>query len=82
MACRIGAEKALALGNSITCSAKRFSAGAPSASVKAITRPPRAAASCRLLAVFSKSGPEGQSAITGTLLSISAMGPCFISPAA
>jgi hypothetical protein len=50
--------------------------------VKAITRPPRAAASCRFDAVFSNSGPEGHSAITGTAASISAIGPCFISPAA
>jgi hypothetical protein len=35
-----------------------------------------------LLAVFSNKGPEGQRAITGTSSSISAIGPCFISPAA
>ena len=35
-----------------------------------------------LLTVFSNSGPDGASTITGTLSSISAIGPCFISPAA
>jgi hypothetical protein len=35
-----------------------------------------------LLAHFSNNGPEGTTAITGTLGSINAIGPCFISPAA
>ena len=55
---------------------------APAASLNTITCPPRAAASCRFDAVFSNSGPDGTMAITGTSLSISAIGPCFISPAA
>ena len=55
---------------------------APAASLNTITWPPRAAASCRFDAVFSNSGPDGTMAITGTSLSISAIGPCFISPAA
>ena len=54
----------------------------PSASEMKITRPPRAMTSCALEAVLSKSGPEGAQTITGTPSSISAMGPCFISPAA
>ena len=44
--------------------------------------PPRARTSCMLLTVFSNSGPDGARTITGTSSSISAIGPCFISPAA
>ena len=46
------------------------------------TLPPRACTSCMLLTVFSNSGPEGARTMTGTASSISAMGPCFISPLA
>ena len=59
-----------------------FSFAAPFASLNTMILPPRAAASCRLDAVFSNSGPEGTIAMTGTFGSIKAMGPCFISPAA
>jgi len=54
----------------------------PSRSEIRITRPPRAATSCMFEAVFSKSSSVGATTITGTASSMSAIGPCFISPAA
>ena len=57
-------------------------AAMPAASEMRITRPPLARTSCMLLTVFSNSGPDGAMTITGTDSSISAIGPCFISPAA
>ena len=47
-----------------------------------ITLPPRAATSLMFEAVFSNSGSEGAMTITGVVSSISAIGPCFSSPAA
>ena len=44
--------------------------------------PPRAATSCMLEIVFSKRRSYGAMTITGTFSSISAIGPCFSSPAA
>ena len=47
-----------------------------------ITLPPRAITSCTFDSVLSNSASDGASTITGTASSISAIGPCFISPAA
>ena len=44
--------------------------------------PPRATTSRALLAVLSNKRSDGATNTTGTLSSISAIGPCFISPAA
>ena len=54
----------------------------PLASLKNTTWAPRAATSCKLEAVFSKSASGGAMTITGTSLSMSAIGPCLSSPAA
>ena len=58
------------------------SASQPAASLMTTMWAPRAAASRRLDAVLSKSGPGGATTITGTPRSMSAMGPCLSSPAA
>ena len=60
----------------------RRPAAMPSASEISTTLPPRAWTSCMFETVFSNSGPDGARTIIGTLSSISAIGPCFISPAA
>ena len=49
--------------------------------VTAITEPPRALASWMLLSIFSKTWSCGARATTGMFSSMSAIGPCFISPA-
>jgi hypothetical protein len=54
----------------------------PAASEIITTRPPRAMTSSTFDSVFSKRSSGGASTITGTLSSMSAIGPCFISPAA
>ena len=69
-------------GRTIVSVAMGCSFDAPAASLNTMIWPPRAAASCRLDADFSNSGPDGTMAMTGTSLSMRAMGPCFISPAA
>ena len=54
----------------------------PLASDMKITLPPRAITSCMLEKVFSNSASLGAMTMTGTVSSISAIGPCFSSPAA
>ena len=48
----------------------------------AITSAPRARTSSMLLTSFGKTGLSSATTTTGDSLSSSAMGPCFISPAA
>ena len=55
---------------------------APFASVRRMILPPRAATSCMLETVFSNTPSCGAVTITGMVSSISAIGPCFNSPAA
>jgi hypothetical protein len=45
-------------------------------------RPPRAATSCMLETVFSNTPSRGAMTTTSIASSTSAIGPCFISPAA
>ena len=55
----------------------------PGTSERKITLPPRATTSWTFAAVLSNNGsPPGAITMTGTSSSTSAMGPCFISPAA
>ncbi len=82
MAYRIGATKGSTSGRTTVARASAESRAAPFASDRKITRPPRAITSSRFEAVFSNRESEGAITITGTSSSISAMGPCFISPAA
>ncbi len=71
-------------GTGKTTVAMQFSPASaiPSESEISTTLPPRACTSCMFDTVFSNNGPDGASTMIGTESSISAIGPCFISPAA
>jgi hypothetical protein len=62
-------------------SSRGWFAAAPLASVTRMSRPPRAATSCMLETVFSKTRSWGAITITGMVSSMSAIGPCLSSPA-
>ena len=78
---RIGESSGCTSGTVNTASAALPSSRSP-AVTKTMTGAPRAFTSIRLLTVFSYRRSRGASTTTGMSLSISAMGPCFISPAA
>ncbi len=61
------------------CGPRRFT---PAASLSSTSLPPRALTCSKFEAVLSNSESLGATTTTGTNSSISAIGPCFISPAA
>ncbi|MOA50258.1 hypothetical protein D3C78_1732510 [compost metagenome] len=70
------------MGNVIVAMVSSLEAAAPFSSVMKMMRPPRAATSCMFETVFSKKRSCGAMTMTGIFSSISAIGPCFSSPAA
>ena len=66
----------------MACATPSRAAATPSASEIKITLPPRAITSCMFEIVFSNSASGGAITTTGMVSSMSAIGPCFSSPAA
>ena len=76
----MGAKSGSTLGMTSVCQTPSRAMLDPAASVTSQTWPSRAMTSCILLTVLSKSASVGAITTTGTVLSTSAMGPCFSSP--
>ena len=80
MVSRVGVRSSFVRGTVSTSAATSSSSG-EGASVTTMMRPPRDSTSFRLERVFWKTPSCGMSTTTGICSLMSAIGPCFISPA-